>query len=573
MTRHPRRGALDSGRGRRRRAPRSGGRRPGQGVAVDLAGGARRQGVDDGEPRHQRGRHRAAQLLDGGLGVEAGLGRDVADEQAVAGLAAAHRRGGPADAGQRQQGAVDLAQLDPPPPDLDLVVGPAVEHQALAVEAHDVAAAVGALPAQGRHRGIHLRVLGGVEVAGQPDAADDQLARLAVGHPLALRVDDGEVPAVQRQPDAHGGLAGEPGTARDDGGLGGAVGVPHLAVGGGQAGADLGRAGLAAEDEQAHVVEGRRGPQGDEGGHRRHDGDVVRAQPRPEVHAGLDQRARCRHEAGAVAPGEPHLLAAGVEGHRETGHDAVAGADRPVLQEHPRLGVDERSRAPVAHGDPLRGAGRAGGEDDPGVVGEVGVLLGCRLRGILGGQDDEVGGHDGGDAGLVEDETGALVGVVVVDGHVGGAGEQDADDRHVEVGRAGRDAHADPVAATDALVAQRGGDVARRGEQLVVGEHLAAVVDGRRVGVVVGRGAQHVDQGARGGRAIGAEQRVRARPGGVHAAHGGGQALRGQVVQRRRPRRPACTRPTRMTPTKTTTSTREATPRSGSRITSAHGKR
>ena len=84
-------------------------------------------------------------------------------------------------------------------------------------------------------------------------------------------------------------------------------------------------------------------------------------------------------------------------------------------------------------------------------------------------------------------------------GHVGGAGEQDADDRHVEVGRAGRDAHPDPVAAADALVAQGGGDLAGGREQLVVGEHLAAVVDRRRVGVVVGGGAQHVDEGARRG--------------------------------------------------------------------------
>ena len=116
----------------------------------------------------------------------------------------------------------------------------------------------------------------------------------------------------------------------------------------------------------------------------------------------------------------------------------------------------------MADGHALRGAGGARGEDHPGVVGEVGVLLGCRLGGILGREDDEVGGHDGGDAGLVEDEPGTLVRVVVVDRHVGGAGEQDADDGHVEVGRAGRDAHADPVAPADALVAQGGGDVRRR---------------------------------------------------------------------------------------------------------------
>ena len=108
-----------------------------------------------------------------------------------------------------------------------------------------------------------------------------------------------------------------------------------------------------------------------------------------------------------------------------------------------------------------------------------GSSSGAGCGGILGREDDEVGGHDRGDPGLVEHQARALVGVVVVDRHVGGAGEQDADDRDVEVGGAARDAHAHPVAAADALVAQGGGDVARGREQLVVGEHLAAVVDGR----------------------------------------------------------------------------------------------
>ena len=147
--------------------------------------------------------------------------------------------------------------------------------------------------------------------------------------------------------------------------------------------------------------------------------------------------------------------------------------------------------------------------------------------GILGREDDEVGGHDRGDPRLVEHEAGPLVGVVVVDGHVRRAREQDADDGHVEVGRAGRDAHPDPVAAPDALVAQGGRHVCRGGQQLVVGEHLAAVVDGRRVGVVVGGGAQDVDERARCRGAISAKQRVRARPGDLHGAHHGGPVDRG----------------------------------------------
>ena len=134
------------------RAPGSCGRRPGQGVTVDLPGGAGRQGVDDDEARDERGRHRATELLDAGLGVEGGLGRHVADEQAVARLAAADRGRGTAHPGKREQGAVDLAELDASATDLHLVVGAAVEDEALAVEPHDVATAVGPVPAQGGHR-------------------------------------------------------------------------------------------------------------------------------------------------------------------------------------------------------------------------------------------------------------------------------------------------------------------------------------------------------------------------------------------------------------------------------------
>lgn len=61
---------------------------------------------------------------------------------------------------------------------LDLVVGRPMEDQAGSVVADQVAAATGALPARGRHRGI-LCVALAVEVAGQPDPADDQLPDLS----------------------------------------------------------------------------------------------------------------------------------------------------------------------------------------------------------------------------------------------------------------------------------------------------------------------------------------------------------------------------------------------------------
>ena len=74
------------------------------------------------------------------------------------------------------------------------------------------------------------------------------------------------------------------------------------------------------------------------------------------------------HQAGAVPPGQPHLLAGGVERHRQPGQHPVAGPDRVVLQEHPGLGVDERGGVAVGDRDALGGAGGAGREDDPGVV-------------------------------------------------------------------------------------------------------------------------------------------------------------------------------------------------------------
>jgi hypothetical protein len=101
-------------------------------------------------------------------------------------------------------------------------------------------------------------------------------------------------------------------------------------------------------------------------------------------------------------------------------------------------------------GHALGRAGRAGGEDDPGVVGQVGVLPHSGIRdGAGGGPHDEVRRHDRGDAGLPEDDPGPLVRVVVVDRHIGATGGQDAENCDVEIGRAAGDPHADPIATLD----------------------------------------------------------------------------------------------------------------------------
>jgi hypothetical protein len=63
--------------------------------------------------------------------VPARPGYDVADEQLVAAARRAHGGGGAGDTGQGLQRGVDLAELDPAAAELDLLVGAALEEQAL----------------------------------------------------------------------------------------------------------------------------------------------------------------------------------------------------------------------------------------------------------------------------------------------------------------------------------------------------------------------------------------------------------------------------------------------------------
>ena len=91
------------------------------------------------------------------------------------------------DTGQREQRGVDLAQLDAPPAELDLLVGAPEEQQPGLVGADDVAAAVGALPAQRGQRSELRGVLVRVEVAGEPDPADHQLAASRPSRPARPR--------------------------------------------------------------------------------------------------------------------------------------------------------------------------------------------------------------------------------------------------------------------------------------------------------------------------------------------------------------------------------------------------
>ena len=364
---YPRSGALQLRGG----APADGGRRPRQRVPVDLARGLGRHRVHHDEAGYERRRHGVAEVCHSGPGVELRAGRHVADQDPVAGPGGADRGGRSGHPRQGEQRAVDLSELDPATAELDLVVGPAQEDQALVVVADEVTAAVGAVPPQRGHRGELRAVQVRVEVARQADPTDDQLATASRPHGLPGGVDDREVPAVEGQPDPDRLLAGEAGGTRDHRGLGRSVGVPHLPVSGGESLPDLGRARLPAEDQQPDLVHRLHRPQRHQRRHGGDDVDVVGHQPGAEIHAAADQRARGRHQARAVRPGQPDLLAGGVEAHGQAGHHPVTGSERCVLEIEPRLGVDEGGRGAVGDGDALRLPGGARGEDDPCVVGEV----------------------------------------------------------------------------------------------------------------------------------------------------------------------------------------------------------
>ena len=440
----------------------------------------------------------------------------------------------PVTPGDGEQGTVHLTELDAAAAQLDLVVGAADEQQPRGLVPHQVAAPVGPLPAERRHRRVLLRVLDGVEVAGQPDTTDDQLAHVAVSHRLQVRADDGQVPPVERQPDPYRRRPVEASRAGDHRGLGRTVGVPHLPSTDGQPGRQLRWTRLTAEDQQAHPGQRCGRPQGHQRRNRGHDRDPVGDHPRSEVHAAAHQRPRGRDEARAVGPRQPHLLAGRVEGDGEPCHHPVARADRPVLQEQPSLGVDEGGGAAVLHRHALGPAGRPGREDHPGVV------LGSRIRRVVrqgarrADLDDEVGSDQRGHAGLVEHQPRPAVRVVGVHRDVRRAGQQDPEDGHVQVGRPGRYADTHPLPRADARAVQ----LCRYGfgglDHLAVGEDVRAAVDRGVVGTPRWR--------SRGGspRGFAAGRRGRTAAGSCHGAPGSSSPPRCQRDTRSGggPRRP-----------------------------------
>ncbi len=472
-------------------------RRPRQGVAIDLPRRAGGQFVDQHQAGNQRCRQRSGEVFPGSGQVEGGVGGgDIANQHRGAAGGLAHRGGSAADTGKVHQRRVHLAEFDPAPADLHLIVGPALEVQAVGLESHQIPAAVGPRPTQRRHRGVLLGVFLRIEVPGQPDAADHQLPDLARCDRFTGGVDHGQIPARQRQPDADRRAPGELRSARDHGGLGGSVGVPHLAAVDRESFGKIGRAGLAAEDQQSNRLQRLSRPQRRQGGHRRHHGDVAGDQPRSEIHPAAHQCTRGRHQARTVPPGQPHLLAGGVESDRQTGQDPVVGSDRTVLQEHPGLGVDECGGVAVADGHAFRGTGGSGGEDDPGVIADLGWC--CRpSSGRSGAAAQPRLGDDAGHSGLGEHQLRPLIGVVGIHRNVCCAGGQDGEDRQVQRIAAGGHPDSDPVAPADPAGGQPPGSRPDVPDHLAVCQLDGAVVDRGRIRVTVGGVVDDVDERSR----------------------------------------------------------------------------
>lgn len=297
--------------------------------------------------------------------------------------------------------ARDLLRLDPEPPDLDLVVGPAAELQApVAGPADEIA---GAVPA-GVRAGVRVRQeplrgeLGAVQIAeGHARAADVQLPHRAHRDGIARLVQHAQAYVVDGPSDGdrcRGVPRGDGVRGAQDGDLGGPVHVDRLVR---RFGARPGAQHVAAQQQMAQrrLVAGRQ-PQYlfAEGGGQDGEGDALLAVPAGEgerVFADLlvgdrDRRARGQRR--------PDLQERGVEALAAHDSAAVGGGEgeAPVL---PLAQVDD---GPVRHHDALGRAGAAGGVEHA-------------ARSVSGGagrgRSGRVGGYDGDARGQVE--TGRLL--------------------------------------------------------------------------------------------------------------------------------------------------------------------
>ena len=198
-----------------------------------------------------------------------------------------------------------------------------------------------------------------------------------------------------------------------------------------------------------------------------------------------------------MAPGQPHLLAGGVEGHRQSSQHPVPGPQRITAQEQPRLGIDERRCIAVGHGHALGGAGRAGREDDPRVVlWRRAAGAGTGRPHLPPGQFTAVAG-DGADARCGPHQLGTVVRVIYVDGHVGRPDGQDGEDGQVKLCSTGRDADTDPVAPAYTQRGEPITDSPHLAKQAQVVQHRPAIVNRGSSRKPLRRGLQDLPQRTR----------------------------------------------------------------------------
>ena len=319
--------------------------------------------------------------------------------------------------------------------------------------------------------------------------------------------DHGEVPAVERVPDAHRPHAGQPGRARDDGGLGRAVGVPHLA-------AVARRAGRRARAGRPHR---RRSAAG----------------PRPARRAARGRRASARSRSTVIRCATSHgprsmpvRTSARGAGTRHapcahashiSSHDASNATDSPASTRSPGpSGASCRnSRASAstkAAADRCVTATPLGVPVEP----EVKMIQASSLEGrrpragvrTRRAASDHLGPvpQDDGHVGLGEHQARPLVRVVDVDRDVGRAGREHGQDRRRTARPCRTGSARRPGRRRARRRPQLGGPRHDLGAQLAVGEGRRAVVDRGGVAVRVDGGAEDVHQGAGWRGLVGAEE-------------------------------------------------------------------
>ncbi len=301
-------------------------------------------------------------------GGEVADGRCLLGEQQVAGQLTAGRGGqqghhGRGDVLVLLQEALDLLQIDPVPPDLDLAVRAAeVLDLPVREEPPEVAGAVE--PAgwgSGRVGDEALRgeVVAVDVAAGDAGAPDADLAHLAGRNRAEVLVEQHDRGRGEWPADRDGAPLGEFGHRAGDRGLRRAVGVEDPATAPAPALDQFGGAGLAPDVDRADRRD-RAIERGEDGGNAVEHRDRRVLEEVRKRRADVPSVRRSGHEGRTPRPGRPDLLDREIEGDRHALVDALGVGDAVQLGDHAEQAADAR----VGYRDALRAPGRTRGVDD-----------------------------------------------------------------------------------------------------------------------------------------------------------------------------------------------------------------